>query len=166
MGEESTGGPETNPDPVPVGAGASAPISHFRRLERMYHAAPVTRLYGTRLEVREGEATVTLPVREEFFHAAGALHGSAYFRALDDAAFFAANSVVRDRFVLTVSFTVELRKPVTEGTLTARGSLRHRAGGRLQAEATLVDEEGREVARGEGVFLARGPALTPEIGYR
>ncbi len=139
---------------------------HFRRLEAMYDDAPVTRLYGTRLAVGEGEATVTLPVREEFFHAAGALHGSAYFRAMDDAAFFAANSAVRDTFVLTVSFHVELRRPVTGGVLTARGRLTNREGRKLEARATLLDDEGKLVARGSGTFLARGPALTPEIGYR
>lgn len=139
--------------------------THYRKLERMYHAAPVTRLYGTRLEVRKGEATVTLPVREDFFHAAGALHGSAYFRAMDDAAFFAANSVVEDRFVLTVGFNLHLTRPVREGVLTAEGRLVHRSRTLLVADAILKDQRGREVARGTGTFLSRGPRLTPEIGY-
>jgi uncharacterized protein (TIGR00369 family) len=138
---------------------------HFRRLERMYHAAPVTELYGTRLEIGHGQATVTMPVREDFFHAAGALHGSAYFRALDDAAFFAANSVVRDTFVLTVSFTLHLTRPVTGGTLTAKGELVHRSRNLLVAEAQLLNEEGKQVALGTGTFLPRGPKLGPEIGY-
>jgi uncharacterized protein (TIGR00369 family) len=138
---------------------------HLRKLERMYHTAPVTELYGTRLEVRMGEATVTMPVRADFFHAAGALHGSAYFRALDDAAFFAANSVVDDTFVLTVSFNVHLTRPVTGGELRAEGRLVHRSRGLLVAEATLVDEKGREVARGTGTFLPKGPRLSAEIGY-
>jgi uncharacterized protein (TIGR00369 family) len=138
---------------------------HFEKLERMYHAAPVTALYGTRLVVGDGEATVTLPVRNEFFHAAGALHGSAYFRALDDAAFFAANSVVKDTFVLTVSFNLHITRAVTDGILTARGRLVHHSRNLLIAEAELFDEEERSVARGTGTFLPKGPKLAPEIGY-
>jgi uncharacterized protein (TIGR00369 family) len=138
---------------------------HFRRLERMYHSAPVTKLYGTRLQVRHREAVVEMPVREEFFHAAGALHGSAYFRILDDAAFFAANSVVRDTFVLTVSFTLHLTRPVAGGTLLATGRLVHRSRSLLVAEAEILDEEGRQVAFGTGTFLPRGPKLTADIGY-
>jgi uncharacterized protein (TIGR00369 family) len=139
--------------------------AHHRKLERMYHSAPVTKLYGTRLQVGSGEATVILPVREEFFHAAGALHGSAYFRALDDAAFFAANSVVKDTFLLTVGFTVHLTRTVTEGTLTARGRLVHRSRSLLIAEAELFDDRGKTVARGTGTFLPKGPPLSPQIGY-
>ena len=138
---------------------------HYRKLERMYHAAPVTELYGTRLEVREGEAVVTLPVDPRFFHGAGALHGSAYFRALDDAAFFAANSVVEDTFVLTVSFTVYFTRPVKKGILTATGRLVHRSRSLLVAEAEMRDEKDRHVARGSGTFVPRGPELIATAGY-
>jgi acyl-coenzyme A thioesterase PaaI-like protein len=34
-------------------------------------------------------------------HSIHAVHGSVYFKALDDAAFFAVNSLVEDVFVLT-----------------------------------------------------------------
>lgn len=60
---------------------------HFPGLERLYAAAPVTRWMGTSVSIRDGSATVTLPVRGDFHHGAGAVHGSLYFRALDDAAF-------------------------------------------------------------------------------
>jgi uncharacterized protein (TIGR00369 family) len=138
---------------------------HYRRLERMYHSAPITELYDTRLEVGQGEATVTMPVREELFHAAGALHGSGLFRAMDDAAFFAANSVVKDTFVLTVSFSLHFTRPVTGGTLTARGRLVHHSRNLLVAEAEVVDTQGKKVAMGTGTFLPRGPKLTAAIGY-
>ncbi len=51
---------------------------------------------------------------------------SVYFKALDDAAFFAANSVVEDVFVLTTNFNIQLLRTVTEGTLIATGSPRQR----------------------------------------
>jgi len=126
--------------------------AHWHRLERLYHAAPVTRLYGTRVTVREGAAEVTLPVDDRFFHAANALHGSAYFRALDDAAFFAANSIVYDVLVLTTSFHIDFFRPVRAGPLTATGRLVNQGRRMLFADAELRDPEGRLVARGGGVF--------------
>jgi acyl-coenzyme A thioesterase PaaI-like protein len=67
---------------------------------------------GARAAIRHGEAVITLPVRSDLFHAAGALHGALYFLALDNAAFFAVNSLVEDVFVLTTSFTTYLTRPV------------------------------------------------------
>ena len=139
---------------------------HYRRLERMYVDAPVSRWYGATITVSEGRAEVRFAVRPEFLHAANAVHGSIYFRALDDAAFFSANSMVADVFVLTVSFTVQFIRPVATGALTASGRLVH--GGRqlLHAESDLRDDAGRLLGRGLGVFSRSAIALTPEIGYR
>ena len=41
-----------------------------------------------------GTCTMTMTVREDFFHAAQAMHGALYFMMLDNAAFFAVNSIV------------------------------------------------------------------------
>ena len=65
---------------------------HFRKLENMMHSAPFVQLTGAKVVVTKGEAQITLPVREDFFHAAGAMHRALYFLALDNAAFFAVNS--------------------------------------------------------------------------
>ena len=72
---------------------------HFQKLERMYLGAPINRYFAPRIEISEGQAIVTLPVRDDFHHAAFAVHGAVYFKVLDDAAFFAVNSVVDDVFV-------------------------------------------------------------------
>src|SRR4029453_13536929 len=87
---------------------------HFRKLERAYASAPVTRWYGTTIHIDDGSAGVRGAVRPEFHHAAHGVHGSVYFRVLDDAAFFAANSLVTDVLVLTASFTVHFVRPVSE----------------------------------------------------
>lgn len=140
---------------------------HYRKLERMYLAAPITVWYGgIGLTISDGAAELTMAVREEFFHAAGAVHGSVYFRALDDAAFFAAASRSTDTFVLTVSFHLHLTRPVTRGTLLARGRVAHESGRLLVAESELVDGEGRLLAKGSGTFSRSRIPLTPEIGYR
>jgi uncharacterized protein (TIGR00369 family) len=138
---------------------------HHRRLERLYAAAPVSRWYGATIAIADGRAEVRIRVRPEFHHAANAVHGSVYFRALDDAAFFAANSRVRDTFVLTVSYTVHFVRPVTSGELRAVGRLVHASGRLFLAEAELLDEAGQLLGRGSGVFTRSSIPLDPAIGY-
>jgi uncharacterized protein (TIGR00369 family) len=138
---------------------------HHRKLERMYESAPVSRWYGMRIAIEDGRAEVRVTARPEFMHAAGAVHGSVYFRLLDDAAFFAVNSRVEESFVLTVSFTVHFARPVLEGELRAIGQVIH-GGGRLHlAESELFDATGAVLAHGSGVFSRSAIPLTPEVGY-
>ncbi len=138
---------------------------HYRKLEHMYASAPINQFFRPTLVVSEGRADVSIPVKREFFHAAQALHGSVYFKALDDAAFFAVNSLLEDRFALTVTFNIYLLRPVFEGTIQATGRVVHRSNRLHVAESVLVDAAGLEVARGSGTFMTSSIALTPEIGY-
>ncbi|HEV8316131.1 MAG TPA: PaaI family thioesterase [Vicinamibacterales bacterium] len=138
---------------------------HHRKLERLYAAAPVSQWYGTRISINDGQAEVRLTIRREFFHSAHAVHGSVYFRALDDAAFFAVNSRVRECFVLTVSFTTHLVRPVTSGELRAVGRVLHGSGRLFFAEADLMDDRGELLGHGSGVFSRSAIALDPRIGY-
>ena len=139
--------------------------THYRRLEHLYSLAPVTRWFGAAVDITDGHATVRIPIRSEFYHAADAVHGSVYFRALDDAAFFAANSRVRDVLVLTVSFTVHFTAPVRDCELRADGRVVHVGGRLLVAESELRDDAGHLLARGSGIFTRSSIALTPDIGY-
>jgi len=138
---------------------------HFRRLERMYGRAPCNAYYSPKLTISKGATVLVIPVQEKFYHNVGAVHGSVYFKALDDAGFFAVNSLVEDVFVLTASFNVNLLRPVKSGEMKAFGKVVMASKNLFVAEATLVDSEGREVARGIGTY-ARGKArLSPDIGY-
>ena len=137
---------------------------HHRNLERLYAAAPITQWYGTRIQVADGTAEVRLPVRAEFYHGANAVHGSVYFRVLDDAAFFAVNSRVREFLVLTVSFTVHFARPVATGELRAIGRARHGGGRLFFAEADLENESGELLAHGSGVFTRSSIALDSCVG--
>lgn len=140
---------------------------HFRKLERMYHqAAHINLFFRPTLRVSHGSAEILMPVRPEFFHAAHALHGSVYFKALDDAAFFAANSLVTDVFILTASYNIYFLRPVTGGTLRAVGRVVHRSRNLFLAEAELFDSEERAVARGSGSFMRSNVALSPDVGYQ
>ena len=138
---------------------------HHRKLERLYANAPVSQWYGATIAIADGQAEVRLAIRPEFYHAAHAVHGSVYFRALDDAAFFAVNSRVRDVLVLTVSFTVHFARPVTSGEVRAVGRLLHGRGRLFLAEADLFDSGGKLLGRGSGVFTRSAIPLDPSIGY-
>ena len=92
-------------------------------------------------------------VRHEFFHAANAVHGSHYFKVLDDAAFFAASSLVTDNFLLTASFNMYFARPISDGMLIGKGRVLHRSARVILAEAVLTDDHERELARGSGSFM-------------
>ena len=140
-------------------------LDHFKRLENMMHSAPFVIETGARAIIRHGEAVITLPIREDLFHAAGALHGALYFLVLDNAAFFAVNSLVRDVFVLTTSFTTYLTRPVSNGVIRAVGKVVYQNRTQYIAEAVAYDSDEREIGRGNGVFMRSKIPLSKEIGY-
>ena len=140
---------------------------HHRALESLYGSAPVNALFDSRLEiVGEGRSRIEFVVTEAAYHAAGAAHGTIYFKMLDDAAFYAANTLVTDRFLLTTSFNLHFTKPVRAGKVVAEGrwvSGRRRV---LVAESRLIDAEGDEIGRGTGTFMRSRIALSSLPGYR
>ena len=148
-------------------ATASGAIAHYRALEALYAAAPINRLFDSRLEITgEGTARISFTVDSRYHHAAGALHGTVYFKMLDDAAFYAANTLISDRFLLTTSFNLHFTRPMKSGRVIAEGrwvSGRRRV---LVAEAHLVDEEGEEIGRGTGTFMRSHIPLSSLPGYR
>jgi uncharacterized protein (TIGR00369 family) len=153
----------TPPEAGPASPGAEL---HWRALEGLYASAPINQLFRSTLTVaREGRARIVFPVEPSVFHAAGAAHGTIYFKMLDDAAFYAANTLVTDRFLLTTAFNLHLSKPVRGGTIVAEGmwvSGRRRV---LVAESRLIDEEGEEVGRGTGTFMRSRIPLSSLPGY-
>ena len=140
---------------------------HYRALEALYASAPINRLFASRLEiVGEGHARIRFKVDETVHHAAGAAHGTIYFKMLDDAAFYAANSLVSDRFLLTTAFNLHFTAPIRSGEVIAEG--RWISGKRrvFIAEAHLIDAEGEEIGRGTGTFMRSHIALSGLAGYR
>jgi len=138
---------------------------HHRKLERMYAAAPINDYFAPRLRIERGEAEIQIDVRTDFHHAAGAMHGVVYFKALDDATFFAANSLVEDVFVLTAGFEIQFLKPVIDGTVYARARVTEEEGPRIVAVGELFDSDNRLVGRGTGRFARSKIRLTPEVHY-
>jgi len=141
---------------------------HFRKLERMYLSAPVNnKLYnGITITISDQKAELTLKIDDKFFHAANAIHGSVYFKMLDDAAFFAVNSIVKDVFVYTVSFNVQLLRPVSSGIIKSIGELKFKSENLFIADSMLLNETSKLVGRGSGNFMKSKIELTQEIGYK
>lgn len=138
---------------------------HFHKLERMYLSAPINEFYIPSIEISQGQAVIQTQVKPEFLHAAGSLHGSVYFKLLDDSAFFAVNSLVKDFFVLTVSFNIYLTRSVTKGVLVAQGQVVSRSPNYYVAESVLTVNE-KEVARGSGSFLRSRIELAGVESYK
>jgi acyl-coenzyme A thioesterase PaaI-like protein len=68
-------------------------------------------------------------------------------------------------FVLTVSYTIYLTRPVSDGEIRAVGRVVHRSRNLFIAEAELVDHAGRQVGRGSGSFTRSTTPLSPDVGY-
>jgi uncharacterized protein (TIGR00369 family) len=140
--------------------------NHYVALENMYLAAPINTIYKPRIDVSEGQSEIEIELNESYFHAAGAVHGSVYFKMLDDAAFFAANSLEREVFVLTTSFTIYLTRPVSSGSMRSIGKVVNSTKSQFIAESIGYNSEGKEIARGSGVFIRGKFKLAEALGYK
>jgi uncharacterized protein (TIGR00369 family) len=139
---------------------------HYKKLENMYAGAPINRFFQPRLKVEHGRAEIRITIRPELYHAGGAAHGSVYFKAMDDSAFFSANSLVEDVFVLTVSFNLHLLAPIKEGEMIAKGQVVSQTRSLFIAESVICDAVGQQLGRGTGTFMRSKIPLTEDIGYR
>ena len=149
---------------MPPEAGQKA---HFSALEQLYRSAPVNTLFESDIEIAEpGVARIRFEVTPASFHAAGAAHGTLYFKMMDDAAFYACNSLVSDRFLLTTAFNLVFTQPLRSGPVVAEGrwvSGRRRV---FVGETRLLLPDGEEAARGTGTFMRSHIPLSSLDGYR
>lgn len=146
---------------------AAGQAAHFRALESLYRAAAINNLFQSNLEIAEpGLARIRFEVQPSSFHAAGAAHGTLYFKMMDDAAFYACNSLVSDRFLLTTAFNLVFTQPLRAGPVIAEGrwvSGRRRV---FVGEARLLLPDGEEAARGTGTFMRSHIPLSSLDGYK
>jgi uncharacterized protein (TIGR00369 family) len=139
--------------------------SHFQSLEAMYVNGPINRFFRPLIHIEEAAAEIRMTVRPDMHHAAHAAHGAVYFKMLDDAAFFAVQSLVTDTFVLTVNFQVYLLAPVVEGEMVATGKVVHQTKRLFLAESVVYVGE-KVVARGNGSFMRSATKLDAKVGYK
>ena len=107
---------------MPPEAKAAGEAAHFRALESLYRSQAINAFFESAIEIGEpGLARIRFEVQPSSFHAAGAAHGTLYFKMMDDAAFYACNSLVSDRFLLTTAFNMVFTQPLRAGPVIAEG---------------------------------------------
>jgi uncharacterized protein (TIGR00369 family) len=136
--------------------------AHFNRLKWIYATNPCNQHYTTVIEISEGRAEIVLPLRPDYLQGAGMVHGSVYFKLLDDVGTFAVNSVVKDFAMVTASFNIYFTRPVATGSIRAVGRLVHESRRLFIAEAEAYDDDGRTLARGSGTYMRSSVSL-PEF---
>ena len=122
-------------------------MEHFRKLERMA-SAPVNKHFAPVLRVGQGEASVRI-LFDRIFTIPQALCMAPHFKAMDDAAFFAANSLVEAVFVLTAKFEVELLRPVSDGEMCAKAHVTGEDDRRIYCAVALFNSEEQLIGRGK-----------------
>ena len=128
--------------------------SHFKKLEKIYLNANLNNLIysNTEIIISKNYSEIKMPIKADYFHALNAIHGSVYFKMLDDAAFFAAQSVVEDYMLLTANFNISFKMPVTNGWIKSKGKLLSVSINEINAEAKMYNSKNEIVAFGNGIF--------------
>tara|TARA_B100001057_G_scaffold199260_1_gene199897 strand:- start:1297 stop:1728 length:432 start_codon:yes stop_codon:yes gene_type:complete len=127
---------------------------HYKKLEKIYLNANLNKnIYSnTEIIISKNYSEITMPIKEDYFHALEAIHGSVYFKMLDDAAFFAAQSVVKDYMLLTASFNVSFKMPVSNDYIKSIGTLCSVSEKEITAESKMYNSKNELVAFGNGIF--------------
>jgi len=73
------------------------------------------------------------------------VHGSVYFKMLDDAAYFAANTIEQDNFALTFEFTTYLTRPISDLHMKSVGKVISKTRTQIIAESVVYDGPGQEI---------------------
>ena len=138
---------------------------HFRKLINMYHSAPINQDYDSELILSEGEAEVDLLIKPNYLQSGRSLHGAIFFKVLDEAAAFATLTMEPEFLMVTSSFTTYLTRPVSEGNIRAVGRVLNKTKTQCLAEAIAYNSEGKEVARGSGIFFRSRLPINEAVGY-
>ena len=127
--------------------------NHLKNLINIYNIAPINKFYKPKIDLSLGKSTVEIEIKNKFFHTGGSVHGSVYFKMLDDAAYFASQTYEKKYFLYTVNLQVNFLKPIFQGKIISRGKLLKKDSNKFISKAKLFDNEGDEVANGEGIFV-------------
>ena len=128
--------------------------AHYKKLQKIYLNANLNKdIYSnTEIIISKNYSEIKMPIKGDYFHALKAIHGSVYFKMLDDAAFFAAQSVVQDYMLLTASFNISFKIPVSNGYIKSIGTLYSESEKEITAESRMYNSKNELVAFGNGIF--------------
>lgn len=128
-------------------------------LDGWIDTAPFEDLVGLSIEkAEEGRAILSLTFMVKLAQGGGLLHGGALTTLADTAVALAIKSLLPEGTVFaTTELCTRFLAPVRSGKVTAMAAARGPEGRTFRGEATVIDEEGREVAHFTSVFrVARG----------
>jgi uncharacterized protein (TIGR00369 family) len=127
----------------------------LRRIQHAFERVPYARLIGIEVgEIKRGEATLYLTVREELRQNLGVVHGGATASLIDTASAFAILTLLKPgETTTTIDLTIHYLRPLTEGRATAVATVR-RAGRRvLTVSVDVLDEAQNLVATAVTSYL-------------
>lgn len=115
------------------------------RIQKAFASVPYAKFLGLELgEMKPGEASIHLAVRDELLQNRGIVHGGAVASLIDTASAFAVVTQLEpDERVTTTDLTIHYLRPVSAGRLTATARI-VRGGRRLfviSVEVTNDEEE-------------------------
>ena len=138
---------------------------HFKNIINGYSNAPINQLFKPKMKLSLGQCEIEMKISKNFHHSANSLHGSIYFKMLDDAAWGASNTYIDDVFLFTYNFNIFLTKPVSKGKIRSIGSVITKSDKKIEAEASLYDYSGDEIGRGSGIFMKSKYLLKDAVGF-
>ena len=141
-------------------------VEHNEALIRLYQVAPINQFYKPTMTLEEGHARIEIQATASMHHTGGFVHGSVYFKMLDDAAYFAAHTLEQDFFLVTADFRIDLIRPFAQGKIHACGVVQHQGKKDILATATLHAENGKLLATGTGRFSRSTWPLAEQSGYK
>ena len=127
--------------------------NHLKNLIKIYRIAPINKFYKPKMSLSLGESTIEIKIRRKFFHTGQSVHGSVYFKMLDDAAYFASQTHEKEFFLYTVNFEVNFIKAVSKNVIISKGKLLNKNSNKLTSKSMLYSSNGEEIGYGKGIFV-------------
>ena len=125
------------------------------RIREAFASVPYAKFLGLELgEMKSGEASLHLAVRDELRQNRGVMHGGAVASLIDTASAFAVVTQLEpDERVTTTDLTIHYLRPVTSGRLTATART-VRAGRRLFVlSVEVIDDQQKLVATAVTTYI-------------
>ena len=126
----------------------------LKRAREAFAAVPYAKFLGLELcEIKSGEVSVCIDVRDELKQNQGVVHGGAVASLIDTASAFAILTKLQaDERVTTTDLTIHYLRPITAGRLLATARI-IRAGRRMFVVNVEVDNNGKLAATAVTSYL-------------
>ena len=128
--------------------------ARMARAREAFAGVPYAKFLGLQLgELKNGEASVHLEVRDQLKQNQGVVHGGAIASLIDTASAFAVVTQLEDERVTTTDLTIHYLRPVTAGRLVATARILR--GGRrlLVLSIEVTDDLGHLVATAVTTYI-------------